>query len=44
MRATVWMLIAMGSFELVWIGWQASQGLDFALQHQHRLLRDHVRI
>lgn len=28
MRATVWMLVAMGSFELIWIGWQASQGLD----------------
>lgn len=28
MRATVWTLIAMGSFELLWIGWQASQGLD----------------
>ena len=28
MRATIWTLIAMGSFELVWIGWQASQGLD----------------
>ena len=28
MRATVWTLIATGTFELVWIGWQASQGLD----------------
>lgn len=28
MRATVWVLIVMGSFELLWIGWQASQGLN----------------
>lgn len=28
MRATVWTIVAMGSFELMWIGWQASQGLD----------------
>lgn len=28
MRATVWVLIAMGTFELIWITWQASQGLD----------------
>jgi len=28
MRATIRVLIAMGSFELLWIGWQASQGLD----------------
>jgi len=28
MRATTGMLVAMGSFELLWIGWQASQGLD----------------
>ena len=27
MRWTVWTLVAMGSFELLWIGWQASQGL-----------------
>jgi len=28
MRAATWMLVAMGSFELLWIGWQASQGLE----------------
>jgi len=28
MRATIWTLIATGTFELLWIGWQASQGLD----------------
>lgn len=28
MRATVWTLIAAGSFEIIWIGWQASHGLD----------------
>lgn len=28
MRATVWVLIVTGSFELLWIGWQASQGLN----------------
>ena len=27
MRASVWLLVAMGSFEIVWISWQASQGL-----------------
>lgn len=27
MRITVWTLIAMGSFEIIWISWQASQGL-----------------
>lgn len=28
MRLTVWVLIAMGSFELIWISWQAGHGLD----------------
>jgi hypothetical protein len=28
MRVTVCVLIAMGSFELIWISWQAGQGLD----------------